>query len=244
MKKLFVGTMLGLGLFTLLGAFFQRHALACDLLPLLDYPRIDEQMFVQPGMTEAQIEALRMHASAASARIRDTYGAPISRPRMLITSDVAMAARWGANHTASMHRMPWGSCIIVGPNGQNVDVIAHEWLHAEIMERVGFLRFLQEIPIWFDEGAALTLDHRPPFLPENISLSAAEILAVQKLGRARDFFSGNTRQNYQAARMAVQPLIRNEQFYDDLARISAGESFETVFMNGARAEPGGGGATD
>ncbi|MDZ7923630.1 MAG: hypothetical protein U5M23_06135 [Marinagarivorans sp.] len=79
-------------------------------------------------------------------------------------------------------------CIIIGPQGQNVDVIAHEWLHAEIQHRVGFFRFLKEIPVWFDEGAALTLDYREPFLPENIDLPVEDVTAVKKLKSGKSFF--------------------------------------------------------
>lgn len=93
------------------------------------------------------------------------------------------------------------------------------------------LRFLTEIPVWFDEGAALTLDYREPFLAENINLADADIAAVKKLKSGRRFFSNNIRQNYQAARIAVEPLIRNEQFFNDLERVSLGESFDNVFLN-------------
>ncbi|MGE6116539.1 hypothetical protein ACLHZU_10615 [Aeromonas salmonicida] len=136
----------------------------------------------------------------------------------------------GANETASMHRIPWRACMIIGPKGQNVDVIAHEWLHAEIQHRVGFFRFLKEIPVWFDEGAALTLDYRNPFLPENISLPAEDVTAVKNLKSSKSFFSNNIRQNYQASRIVVEPLIRPKQFFNDLEKIASGESFENVFL--------------
>ncbi|MCC5827307.1 hypothetical protein [Alkalimonas sp.] len=76
----------------------------------------------------------------------------------------------------------------------------------------------------------MTLDYRAPFLPENIELSEADIAAVKNRKSGRHFFSGTVRQNYQAARLAVQPLIRPEQFFDDLERIAAGQSFEAVFL--------------
>lgn len=142
-----------------------------------------------------------------------------------------IALIWGANDTASMHRMPWRSCIIIAPKGQNIDVIAHEWLHAEIQNRVGYWHFLRNIPVWFDEGAALSLDFRKPFLPENINLSDEKIVTVQSLMGDGDFFSGNIHENYQADRMAVSPLIRDKRFFEDLERVSDGESFESVFLN-------------
>ena len=215
----------------LTGAVFQRHAIACELLPVLNYQQLNSAVFVAADIPDEQAETIKGLIDSASERIRDVYGKPISTPRLLIAADAELAAKWDANNTASMHRTPWRACIVIGPQGQNTDVMAHEWLHAEIQHRVGFLRLLTEIPVWFDEGAALTLDYREPFLPENINLADTEIAAVKKLKSGRSFFSNNIRQNYQAARIAVEPLIQNEHFFNDLERVSLGESFEDVFLN-------------
>lgn len=214
----------------LIGAVLQRHALACEILPALNYRQLSSDVFVADDISADQAKLIKELIAAASERIGQVYGAPVSTPRFVITADIQRAASWGANETASMHRMPWRSCIIIGPQGQNVDVIAHEWLHAEIQHRVGLLRFLTEMPVWFDEGAALTLDYRAPFLPENINLADADVSAVQQLTSGRSFFANNIRQHYQAARLAVAPLIRPEQFFNDLERLAAGESFENVFL--------------
>lgn len=224
--------------FLLSGAFLQRHALACELLPVLNYRQIHQHVFLQADITRGQVEGISELITAASARIGFVYGSPLSTPRFLLISDSQTAEKWGANTTASMHRLPWRSCIVIGPNGQNVDVIAHEWLHAEIQQRVGFFRFLIEIPVWFDEGAALTVDYRPPFLPHNIALSAAQVQRVKLLERGSDFFAGDIRTHYQAARLAVEPLIINDRFFDDLQRISLGERFDSVFVFNQTIKPG------
>ncbi len=230
MRKFAIGILIITLVLMLTGAVFHRHALACELLPVLDYQQINSVVFLDVGISEEQAETITGLIDSASERIDLVYGTPESKPRLLVTSNSQMAAKWGANETASMHRMPWGSCIVIGPKGQNVDVIAHEWLHAEIQHRIGFFRFLKEIPVWFDEGAALTVDYREPFLPENIDLADSEIMAVKNLKSGRSFFSNHIRQNYQAARLAVESLIRNENFYNELERISSGESFENVFL--------------
>lgn len=216
-------------IFLLTGAFFQRHALACELLPLMGYQELDSKVFLAPDIPSDQKEELSRMVDLAVERLTETYGAPIATPWMVITSDVATAKRWGSNETGAMNRMPWCSCIIIGPEGQNVDVMAHEMLHAEIQKRVGLWRLLKEIPVWFDEGAALTLDYREPFLPGNIELADEKITAVMTMDDHKTFFSGQIRENYQAARMAVIPLIRKERFYEDLDRIKKGESFNNVF---------------
>lgn len=230
MKNLFFVFITALLVLALTGSYLQRHALACELLPVMGYQKLDSEVFVAGDIAPERQQDLLQAVRAASQRIADVYGPPESKPRFFITSDPKIAAKRGANETASMHRLPWRSCIVVGPYGQNVDVISHEWLHAEIQSRVGFLRFITEIPIWFDEGAALTLDYRKPYLPENIDVSEEALRGVYSLRNSVDFFTGDVRKNYQAARLAVGPLIRNEVFYSDLERISNGAPFESVFF--------------
>lgn len=231
MRKFALVIVLISSILMLTGAFSQRHALACEMLPILNYQRIGSDVFLRADIESERAERIREIVGSASERIEQVYGSPTSTPRMLITSNLQLAEKWGANATASMHRLPWRSCIVIGPDGENVDVIAHEWLHAEIQYRVGFIRFLDEIPVWFDEGAALTVDYRAPFLPENIDVSNAEIQNVKRLVRGKSFFSGDIKSNYQAARLAVEPLIFEDRFFDDLERISLGESFDNVFVS-------------
>ena len=229
-KKCVVGVTASFAVLTILGVATERHALACEFVPGSGFERISRQLYVEPGISTAQLDSVRENVASAHDRIQDVYGSPESAPRFLIASTAEKAGRWGANETASMHRLPDSACIVVGPKGQNADVLAHEWLHAEIQHRVGFWRFLREIPTWFDEGVALTVDYREPFLPENIQLPDKRIADVRNLTSGRAFFSGITRTRYQAARLAVEPLIHDGRLFSDLERVGGGASFDAVFQ--------------
>ncbi|WP_278403688.1 hypothetical protein [Pseudoalteromonas ruthenica] len=230
MNKVAIGISSALLLVIVVGIFFRRYAIACEFSHMLDFREINNQFYIGSDIPPERIEDLSQIVSSALKRIDGVYGRPESTPKILFTSDSATANIFGANETATMHRTPWRSCIIVGPKGQNVDVIAHEWLHAEIQQRVGFWRFIQEVPVWFDEGVALTLDHREPFLPETIDLSKERVEDVRNLVTGKDFFSGNIMEHYKAARMAVIPLIQADSFYQKLEQISVGGSFDAVFL--------------
>lgn len=43
--------------------------------------------------------------------------------------------------------------ILFGPNGQNLDVMAHELVHAELAHRSSALLRIYKIPSWFDEAS-------------------------------------------------------------------------------------------
>lgn len=177
------------------------------------------------------MDELSQLVNLAVERITETYGELVATPWMVITSDVATARKWGSNEIGAMNRMSWCSCIIIGPEGQNVDEIAHELLHAEIQKRVGLWRLLSEVPVWFEEGAALTLDNRESFLPENIELPDEVITAVMTLDSHKASFSGKIREHYQAARMVVISLIRKVSYYQDFDSNKNGEPFHEVFYN-------------
>lgn len=138
MRKFVIGILITVLTLVLSGAAFQRHALACELLPVMNYQQIDPEVFLDGDISVEETETIIGLIDSAIERIGFVYGKPKSTPRFLITSNTHVAARWAANETASMHRVPWRSCIVIGPRGQNVDVIAHEWLHAEIQQRVDF----------------------------------------------------------------------------------------------------------
>ena len=53
--------------------------------------------------------------------------------------------------------------VVVGPFGVNVDVIAHELMHAEIAARTSALLRTYRVPTWFDEGLAMQLDRRSDY---------------------------------------------------------------------------------
>jgi len=167
--------------------------------------------------------------SDGKQRVDSTFGEMIASPKIILVSNEDEAAKFGANSTATAHYSPLGTCIVLGPKGQNVDVTAHELTHAEVGYRTGWFTHWLEIPVWFNEGVALLVDHRKPFLIENIQLGHKDVEDVKKLNTGMEFFDGaNTHKNYLASRLAVnsvEPLM----LYEKLTLIRNGESFESVF---------------
>ncbi|WDE06733.1 hypothetical protein SG34_007465 [Thalassomonas viridans] len=209
------------------GFITQKYALACETVQFSEYKQVAANIFSSPGVENVQ-GVLRSIAEGKQ-RVGSTFGAMTASPKVVLVSTKDEAAGFGANSTASAHYTPMGTCIVLGPKGQNVDVAAHELTHAEIGHRVGWLRHLLEIPVWFNEGIALLVDHRKPFLIENIQLSQEEVKAVKKLDTSRVFFAGeNIHKNYLASRLAVNE-VEPSLLYEKLALIRDGASFEDVF---------------
>lgn len=211
----------------LLGGVSQRHALACEFIEYSDYSEIAPNVFVSPFVNEDESGRLLSIINAGQLRVSNTFGTMISDPIVIVATTKDEASRFGSNSYGKAHLTPIGQCIVLGPEGHNVDVIAHEYTHSEVHFRTGWFSHYLNIPIWFNEGVALLVDFREPYLVDNIDLSQAKIDAVK--GKGSDFFSGeNVLENYQAARVAVDDLDKS-RLYDDLQKIREGKSFKNVF---------------
>jgi len=168
----------------------------------------------------------------AKARITSKFGPMRSQPTVYFfdQNDTLWSTR--INPYGSTSFLGFKTCVAIGPYGQNIDVVAHELMHAEIEERAGSWRRAREIPIWFDEGLAMQVDYREKYnfqTPQRTD-------DVMRLNSAREFFStdGDTlTYNYTAAKSHVEAwLLRNSgtDIFESLARIKNGTSFDSVWQ--------------
>jgi len=214
--------------FILFGAplYFFKGAIACEIPLPLGYKEVLPNVFVaKDGSRNIQdLEFLNYGAM----RVSDMFGEVVAVPTIILTSDKNESNKFFASDTATSHFSPFNNCLVIGPKGQNVDVVAHELVHAEIYSRLGWLTQLLRMPRWFEEGVSLIVDFREPFLVENISMDKVEVEAVKKLFYGHQFYNANAFDNYRAARLAVESVDKNE-FYANLERMKQGESFDAVF---------------
>lgn len=212
----FIGSIL---IFT---GFTQRYALACEFIEYSHYSKIAPNTFVSASFNLDQKERLLSTISMGKSRVNATFGKMISNPKVVITTNESEASYFGSNAYGNALLTPLGQCIVFGPKGQNVDVIAHEYTHAEVHYRVGWLNHLLNVPTWFNEGVALLVDFRNPYLLENIDLSSKEIEFVKN--NKFDFSIGN----YQASRVLVDSIDK-PSLYRNLEKLNQGHDINSVF---------------
>lgn len=121
---------------------------------------------------------------------------------------------------------PWGdSFLVLGPEGNSPDVIAHELCHDELYARLGWLRVKRDIPQWFNEGLAMMLDYR---FSSPVNNKAGET-AAQRYNdyRAEWLFRTRTPDGYDSAHfgqkirpIALAKLESTRDFFEgDYARV-------------------------
>lgn len=140
------------------------------------------------------------------------------------------------NEYGSTSFLGYKTCVMIGPKGQNIDVTAHELMHAEIEHRVGYWRGWIELPIWFNEGLAMQVDRRERYnLPKGTKTSY-----VKQLNSVSDFSVSDDKlltDHYASAKSEVAQWISKVGtglLYDHLNSIKEGRSFESVWQSSKR----------
>ena len=93
---------------------------------------------------------------AARGRIAATFGVPAARPMTIIAADDGEAARFGlaADVPGTAFISPVDTEVVLNLAHVSIGVTAHELVHAEVAQRLGFWHRAVELPVWFDEGVA------------------------------------------------------------------------------------------
>ena len=216
-------------------ALAQRQATACALI---NYRGLDE---VASGILASsdvpmdhRLELVRLH-TAAKLRIANTFGATRASPVIVVGSSEALRHLFpGAGSFASTIYIPYRSCVVVGPNGRDVDIIAHEQLHAEIHHRVGHWNRVTQIPTWFDEGLAMQVDFRERYR-WSLQPGSVDRGTVKQWKTRAQFFGGDDEEltrHYALAREEVRLWLQElgrENVYGFLERVRQGDRFVETY---------------
>jgi len=221
--KLKLALIAGVSFIILMGGISQRHIIRCQLITPSGYLEIEPNIFSSPSINSIQSDELLSNINLAKSRINNTFGNMTSSPKVIITATENEAVSFGSNPYGVTHLSALGQCIVLGPEGHNIDVIAHEYTHAEVHHRIGWLNYLLNVPTWFNEGVATLVDFRKPYLLENIDLTQHEINSVKN-----QTFNHSEIKHYQAVRVLASG-INKSKLYESLEKLKQGQNINSVF---------------
>ena len=150
--------------------------------------------------------------SASRERLEQFYSGVQSSPWLVCLEEPRLGLGRGVGSTNFAPGLP--SILIIGETGANVDVVAHEWSHAEFAERVGVISRTYVYPTWFDEGLAMQVDLREAYGLKALTEleSEAALLPVKKenIANPSGFFKPGQqgRLHYAWSRREVATLLR------------------------------------
>lgn len=191
--------------------------------------RFEQNISVPEGATLIDLQL------QARARIENTFGAPRAQPIVVFFRDARSFWPLKLNAYGSTSFVGSRACVFIGPQGQSVDVVAHELMHAEVAKRVGYWRRNFELPAWFDEGVAMQVDLRSRYdWPRQKGDN--DYSYIRQFTSQRQFWNADDKKltrNYAAAKAEVAQwlaAIGRSELYSRLERVREGEGFDAVVV--------------
>ena len=217
-------------------AFAYSHVLWLSTIAYSDFKQISDNIFIDPELNKHEYERILTLIDESKSRIRNTYGSFTALPVVVITGTPENAKRYGLGvFPGKAFAAPWEEYVVVKFQADNVDLLAHELMHAQTREILGYWAYQTRIPTWFDEGMAMQVDFRERYKFNIESFSKQEINRVKVLSRPSNFWTDSKEQdikNYRAAKAAVQKILSKyspEVFYSMLLEVRHGKQFSSVF---------------
>ncbi|MCG7534481.1 hypothetical protein [Pseudoalteromonas sp. OOF1S-7] len=212
-----------------LTAWYEHQVVLLSFLKYGSYQEVLPGFYLHDSIDDAQQENFLQIKQAAEHRVLKHFDTLMSDAVIFVSNDPWLLDI-GFNPAGMSRSSPFTQYIFIGPKGQNVDVMAHELMHAEMAVRVGYLADRHRLPIWFKEGFALQVDKRSPFV-EQLNVTQQEIDAVRQLYTISQFQNAPSvkLRNYQLSQLAVAQL-NLDNLDEKLLAIKQGKSFESVFV--------------
>jgi len=212
MKKAAIIT---LTIFTLIASLvialeYHFYVIRILLTPHTGYEYIGENIYVSSTIPQKQHQKILEDFQQARKKINHTFGPPLSRPCFIITDTKLESEQLGANLYGTTHVFPVSRAyIIIGPKGRNPDVLAHEWVHAEIEHRLGFFCYTFQFPAWLNEGIACLVDDRIPVDPAALNqIGRNYALSLFSLKEFADVSPAKLAMHYRASKFLALELAQ------------------------------------
>lgn len=187
-----------------------------------------DKVYVNLSATPSQQSQLRHYVATARERIRRFWGDRRGQAILIYCPKQADYEQYcaGGEGAGCSLGTPWGtSYLVLGPDGNNADVIAHELCHDELFARLGWWRIKRQIPQWFNEGLALMVDYRfsnpsvweqpdrlkqtNPVPDDDLpSFPQHPMLRLTDLETTRDFFGGEYMHTMLAYQTSAEEVTR------------------------------------
>ncbi len=126
------------------------------------------------------------------------------------------------------------SFVVISKEGIDLDILAHEISHTELSARIGILNRTLKIPVWFDEGIAMQIDHRNYYSIDTLAVKSSgfrNLPEVEKMNANQ--FWGATRSevmmNYMTAKYRISQWHSKQKLDEFVKQINEGKSFEEAY---------------
>ncbi|MCF6345304.1 MAG: hypothetical protein L3J00_02405 [Thiomicrorhabdus sp.] len=236
MKKLAI-IVIGFVAIVFAGATFAySHVFWLSTIENSDFNNVSENIYIDSNLEKNESEKILILLSESKERIRNKYGSFTAMPTIVITGTPDNAKKFGlGNFPGKAFNAPWKNYIVINHQKINVSLFAHELMHAQMREILGYWTYQTKIPTWFDEGIAMQVDLRDHYKVDYKLFSQQEINRVKTLNSPSEFWTSSKEENlknYRSAKAAVQEILATypaKELYSMLSKVRQGKEFSSVF---------------
>jgi len=168
-----------------------KNQFNCFAVVWSSFNKIDRNIYVQPNISDQNRKMVLDNISKAKDRVVKLCGSYNAKPTIIVCEDANMRKKFGMkNSTGMTQKTIVGTYVILGPDGMNIDVIAHELIHSELVYRFGWFKSIKT-PIWFDDGLATQVDYRPQYSESewiNKTDNGRKVLEMSELDSPKQFY--------------------------------------------------------
>ena len=166
----------------------------------------DGRVRASTSSSDARSTEFNEYVVKGRARVERRLWSHKSDPRILFLDGEKVFGVFDYNSHGSAVSLPGKTCLLIGPKGFNVDVVAHELVHADMAELLGYWKIL-DLPAWINEGIAMQVDMRTRY--DFDVFDGVDPLHVTSK-RGGDFYEGDVAdvvQNYASAKYLFEEWL-------------------------------------
>lgn len=205
---------------------------------LIDYSNFkkDGRIYCDAATPQKKIDSLKMLINQAAARMENFWGQKTSNPKFIYCDNEGDFIKYCVNPAApAVTYLKLGAVIVLGADAVDVDIIAHEFSHAELYERIGFYTFNHTIPSWFKHGLAMQNDDRAYYSEDTLKATSdnfKNLPDIKSFTSDQQFYAGSRQEimlHYMAAKHEVRLWYTKEKLARFCRDIQSGKTFKEAF---------------
>jgi len=236
MKKIIKYVAIGTALLFIAGAYSYSHLVHSIIIAHSDYDKNTNNLYIDNQLDTDRKQQIISDLSEAKNRVIKRFGGYTASPIIIIVSSDIDSKKYGLGSSPGVvHIAPWQQYMIINANKAGVDVLAHELVHTEVANRLGYFNWLTKFPVWLNEGIAMQVDNRMQYQSPDDDITREEFSRVILLQKTSQFWINNTVKNinhYRLAKAAVEEILKNSEktsLFSRLQKIRQGVPTQIAF---------------
>lgn len=238
-RKRFINITIAIAIVILTVLTFQfKSVLNCVAVDNSNFIRVEKDIYFDPDIPTDSYKMILSNIKQAKERVAGTFGSFNAEPVIIICNGSATGKKYGLkNKTGITQKTIIGSYIVLGEDGTNVDVIAHELTHCELAGRLSGIKGLK-VPIWFDDGLATQVDNRPQYSEREWlrkTENGTKLIRMSELDSPKQFYVSDLetrRLHYTLAKHELSrwlDIVHQEGLLQLIDNVNKGDDFYTVY---------------